>query len=184
MAWLRNLKQTANSYHDAPCEGLKPKHRLRSVESTFVDPGALNKNLHATLVQNEKSTQLGKSHILLVGFAARDAESLREKFSIAGVASCNSVACLNDVDLSSGTITHVMVNADAFEDFGEAVDALLSYRKRDTNSAVILASSRIAADDLGSERRPICDVSLRFPLSLNRLVDGTLMASANNRELC
>lgn len=183
MTWWRNLKQAVSIDQIRPDESVNPIRGLRLVKTAFEDPNLLNKRLLSILTQEEKLLQLSTLHVLLVGFNVSDARSFSQTLSAVHVASCNSVARLEDVRATRHNFTHLIVNADAFGDANDVVDALLSFRKRNSNYVVILTSSKIIADDLGVERRPICDATLKLPISLSRLVDGIMAASANNREL-
>lgn len=182
MVALRDSWRASSVYKKAPVETLKPARRLRLVNTAFEDPDLLSKRLISDLIQKEKSLQLDTVDVLLVGFDANDAGSLQKMLSAAGVATCNSVARLKVSQSERCAVTHLIVNADAFEDVNDLVKTLASFRKRNGEHAVMLTSSKLVSNDLGAERRAICDVSLRFPLSHNRLVNGILAATANNRE--
>lgn len=70
--------------------------------------------------------------------------------------------------------TDVIVNLDAFIDIETAVTGLLDFRVRNKSSAVIAVTSSVKSDDFGSERSQICDVTLRSPLSDNRILAAFL----------
>jgi hypothetical protein len=182
MAWWRNSNQAASIDQKQTGKSVRPVHELRLAKTAFEDPNFLTKRLFSTLAQEEKSLALSIVHVLLVGFNANEVRSLTQKLSVVGVASCTSIALLKDAQSTRRTFTHLIVNADAWDSIDEAVCALFCYRQCEDDRVVILTSGKILADDLGRERKAICDVSLRFPVSLNRLVEGIMIASANNRE--
>jgi hypothetical protein len=73
----------------------------------------------------------------------------------------------------------VIVDIDAFDDIETAVDSLVEFRRKAPSSVVVLVSSKVGGDDFGSERLPICDVTLRAPLSAERLKQAVSSGAAS-----
>lgn len=74
----------------------------------------------------------------------------------------------------------MIINLDAFSDIDVAIDLLLSFRKQRPDVIVLIASTDVIKDDLGSERIRICDVTLRMPISSQRLLGGLEAAKVNH----
>ena len=110
-------------------------------------------------------------HAALIGFDSGSASHLRQICTQLNVAECSvapSVQVLNDASLMD-TYDVIILNLDAFEDMVQAVDILFQFRVRLPEVAVILIASDVRGDDLGRERAPICDATLRAPVNLPRL---------------
>ena len=121
-------------------------------------------------------------HAALIGFDRCSVARLRDMSMQLSVAQCDgfpSVQVLHDADVMD---THdvIILNFDAFEDVGQAVDTLRQFRVRSPEVAVILISSAVRGDDLGRERAPICDATLRAPVTLPRLRDALQAAMSGH----
>lgn len=181
--WFNPTKSTVVDRH-APVKKLKSVHRLNFVRSVFEDPDTLSKRLLLAFGKNDKPVAISGPRVLLVGFDARESAALGQMFNAIGVTTIETVACLNEVPEVVGDFTHLIVNADAFRDVDDAVASLLPFRKAGTDCVVILTSHMIGGGDLGSERLPICDVTLKYPVSLDRLAGhaaGIVAASATSQ---
>ena len=122
-------------------------------------------------------------HAALIGFDRDSAARLREISTQLNVAQCAvapSVQVLDDAALMD-TLDVIILNLDAFEDIVQAVDTLRQFRVRLPEVAVILISSAVRGDDLGRERAPICDATLRAPVNLPRL-RGALRAAMSVQD--
>lgn len=121
---------------------------------------------------------------LLLGFDAKELDQTLYVFGLldAGVtASIADLLTLRESDDLWEMFDVVMINHDAFEDPEMAVDEYLVFRERFAHKTVLLVSRHVAQDDLTTERAAICDATLRFPLSPERLLLG-LKAGQSNRE--
>lgn len=129
---------------------------------------------------------LAGSRALVMGFDVEELPLLRTTLRDLGaspVVSCGSVKQLGDISGMKFNANLLLLNLDRFDDVEDGVDAMLSFRSRHPETIVVLASHRVAGDDLGAERRMICDATLRRPLTASRLRDGLLGAVAN-ASLC
>jgi hypothetical protein len=121
--------------------------------------------------------------LLFVGFAAKELGSLLDacrRLDPDLEVSSDHLAVLRASD--RGPWDCMVINHDAFEDPQTAVDDYLALRKRFPDRIVILISSEVGGDDLGLDRAAICDATLQFPVSLERLRLG-LRAAAENRRM-
>lgn len=127
---------------------------------------------------------LGDARFLLAGFDPPTARSLRRELRTLQVrlaATCPGVHQLPDIAGMGRTFDSLIVNMDAFSDLETGVDTLLDFRRRASDVVVILISSRVAADDLGTGRAPICDATLRHPVSPERLRIALLAGFGNHQ---
>jgi hypothetical protein len=124
--------------------------------------------------------------VLVLGFDTVERTWLRNSLRFIGVsatASAFNVGQLASVAGMGLSFTHVILNLDGYECLDDAVDALLNFRRLAPFIVVVAVSSRLSGDDLGQERRAICDATLRLPLSERRLRRGLLEGRANNCDL-
>jgi len=120
--------------------------------------------------------------VLLMGFSCNEQAFLRQELRGLGaqiVASCPKADQLGDVARLRFEFDCLVINMDAFPSVDDGVDALMDFRVTRPQTAVVLVSHAVLADDLGAERRAICDVTLRAPVSADRLRTGILTARAN-----
>jgi hypothetical protein len=119
-----------------------------------------------------KKSALEGSRVCVLGFdqdRQRDIEDIIRNSGIATRSECGNVCNLRSIDCRASGISHVLVNVDAFPDLDSAVSELITFRQRAPRLSVILVSSGVSGDDFGSDRRPIADATLRWPLSSSRL---------------
>jgi hypothetical protein len=121
----------------------------------------------------------------LIGFAAAQQGPLLLAFATIDLATATSSAEINVLQNSDSwdQVDCVLINHDAFEDSLTAVETYLSFRKRFPTKTVILVSTQIRGDDFGLDRAAICDATLRFPVSSERLRSGILAAVENRRTM-
>lgn len=106
---------------------------------------------------------------LIVGVPAADAALVAgEARSFGLVARIIPAEGFDDMNRACSSAVTLVVNADAF-DLVEIVDALISFRRRSPDLSVIILSAAFGGDEFQGERRAICDVSLRLPLSPRRI---------------
>lgn len=120
------------------------------------------------------------AHILMVGFAQCDQLDLEQSLSALGVPIVTSVSCLRPLDevtRLTSSFTYMLVNFDAFDNPEAGIDALIAFRAHAPESVVVVCSAQVGGDDLGRERRAICDATLRLPVSNSRLANVLLAAS-------
>lgn len=75
---------------------------------------------------------------------------------------------------------YVIVDLEENVDLDHLIDQLFVLREYAPETRVILVSANFKCDDFDLERLSICDVSLRWPVSLARLELGLVMACFNN----
>ena len=100
--------------------------------------------------------------------------------SISPTQEFSSMRCLSDVMPADAGTTYLIVNVDAMGDLEDAVDELITFRKRCPDIVVLMISAYVLSDDFGSYRQLICDVTLRCPISQGRFEDGLVAARENN----
>jgi len=156
-------------------------------ERTVLGPSKVAKRgswaLHCQLSEREA---FQKGAACVVGFDEGDAVRFRALLRQVGLgpcASCAQVDLLQDLASPGHMFPYLVVNIDAFEDCGAAVTALLSFRSFRAESIVILVSAEVAVDDLGAERRMICDATLRAPVTPLRLKHAVSAAFENNAAM-
>ena len=121
--------------------------------------------------------------VLIMGFEETTSTSLLYMLRCAGVTPCvvcGSLSQTHDLSQIKGDFSHLIINLDAFSDIDVAIDLLLSFRKQRPDVIVLIASTDVIKDDLGSERISICDVTLRMPISSQRLLGGLEAAKVNH----
>jgi hypothetical protein len=165
-------------------ENLPSPRPSKLVGSTFADPDTLVSRLASEVMGNRLNAYLSDARILVMGFCDRNSSALIQMLRAAGTescATCNDVTQLGDVSTMHDAFTHIILNLDSFEDIDDAVTALLVFRIRQKRPVVILISDSVSQDDLFQDRKPVCDATLRAPVSFNRLRDGLLAAWTNNK---
>lgn len=74
----------------------------------------------------------------------------------------------------------LIADIDTLGDLDDVVEELLSLRAEMPDLPVILVSAGFGADDFGSDRLPLCDASVRWPLDFARLELAITEAQINN----
>lgn len=122
--------------------------------------------------------------ICAVGFSARDLADLRTVVGSVGILplSVKPIAQMNACADCFDESTHVIVNLDAFEAVEDAIECLLNFRSVKPACIVIAVSVYVLGDDLGSDRRAICDATLRWPISMSRFDSG--LRAAEEASAC
>jgi hypothetical protein len=92
----------------------------------------------------------------------------------------SSARCLSDVTPADSGTTYLLVNVDVIGELEDAVDELISLRKKWPNIVVVMISSFVLSDDFGTYRQLICDATLRSPISKGR-VNSALTAARQNK---
>lgn len=151
------------------------------------DPGVRQEDdrLWQTAADLQARNALSGARVALLGFDADDSAALRAVIREAGVVNrCNAlpVGHLGHIGASGNLFSHVVVNLDAFEDLETAVTRMISYRQRCPQVGVILMSDLVSGDDFGSDRRPIADVTLRAPVTVDRMRRALRAASEARRD--
>ncbi len=119
--------------------------------------------------------------VVAVGFDARGLSALQGTLGLVGAAPAAALpeaASIAGAVAACPTLSHVVVNLDAFADLDSAVDSLLEFRRHHADVSVILVSADVSGDDFGTERRAIGDVTLRAPVTAARLRDALVSAAA------
>lgn len=149
----------------------------------FSHPHALEERLWEEFTSRSADTEVASATVLLLGFDGSELSVMRNLMRAAGVASCrycSDVLRLGDSAMT-GAFTHLVVNLDGFGTNQEAVTRLLDFRLKQKSTVVLLVSGDVGADDLGSDRKWLCDATLKMPLSMTRLREG-LFAAARTAE--
>jgi hypothetical protein len=121
--------------------------------------------------------------VILVGFGAGERGKIVNALAaldVSKTASIKEIAGLTGADEVIREFDLVLVNLDAFEDTWTGVEELMCFRKQHPAVSVILLSGNTPHDDLGAERRAICDSTLRLPLNTSRFADGVQAALLNH----
>jgi hypothetical protein len=121
----------------------------------------------------------------LIGFDAAHQGPLLLAFASIDLATATSSAEIEVLEATDtwDQVDCVLINHDAFDDPQTAVEGYLAFRERFPGKIVILVSSQIRGDDFGLDRAAICDATLRFPVSSERLRSGILAAVENRRMM-
>lgn len=72
------------------------------------------------------------------------------------------------------------VDADFLGDDGTMIDFGLRLRRFAPDLPIIMISSRVAESDFSTERKAICDVTLRAPLTAKSLIEALSIAKKNH----
>lgn len=153
--------------------------RKRWSHCSFAVP-AVRKDEASTLADrlwNELETRLGMQKVrdisaIFVGFKGEQSDALLSQLRELGVgqtASMEGIEGLRDHTHQWSAFDVIIVNHDAFDDALDAVDTLAEFRKKVREKRVILISSFVGGDDFGSERKSICDMTLKAPGTVDRL---------------
>ena len=170
--------------------GRKNTSHLRLVKDLPSPEGAFLRHVNMTTQsiwkRHDELSEIGtfqKGAACVIGFEESDTQRMRTWLRQVGLgpcASCVQVDQLEDLASPDHAFPYLVVNVDAFEDCGSAVNSMLVFRRHRPDTIVILVSAAVAIDDLGSERRTICDATLRAPVTLARLKRGVSAAYENN----
>lgn len=159
-----------------------PERRTYRAKFPFLGDGMLGKLMVKTKTR-EKLPALNDRDFLLVGFNELDLLDLQGQMRDLGVGSISvaqDVKRLLDWPRGRKTYGGVVVNLDAFSDLDEALDCLIDFRIKSPGTIVILVSYFTGGDDFGAERRILCDVTLRAPVSVKRLEIALRQGLANS----
>lgn len=121
--------------------------------------------------------------ILLFGFSGDHLGRVLDSFDVICsnfTASANDLSFTNEAEFISEFFDVVIFNHEAFEDTEAAVDEYILFRRKFPDISVIIVSRDVRNDDLSSERSAICDATLRYPFTPERL-SGALKAATENR---
>lgn len=159
--------------------------------STFetVVPGQFGLAAERLWARDDKMSQSGAfptAPACVVGFAEDDTGTICGMLRQLGLGPCASFVQVDQLPDSAALHTgfhYLVVNIDAFEDCDAAVTAMLEFRHLRGDIVVILVSSAVVMDDLGAERRLVCDATLRAPVTLGRLQRGVTAAFENNTAM-
>ena len=150
--------------------------------------GALIKDferLETLAAQERVANSFQDTRALLVGFSNGNLLDIRDKLRSVGLAATSSMSDIRrigDISELRSEFGLVIVNFDAFPDMDEAIDAMLQLRADTPELSVVAVSEMVNGDDFGNERAPICDVTLKLPVSKTRLAQGLVMAQQNRHE--
>lgn len=126
------------------------------------------------------------ARVLCVGVITDTAQKLGAIFKQAGAETVAVAPCLERVleerNLAHA-FSHVLVNLDGYSDIIHAVDDLINFRREAPRVVVICFTKSVRNDDLGPERRQICDATLRVPFDVPRLKDAFAAASKNSEAI-
>jgi DNA-binding NtrC family response regulator len=143
----------------------------------------LEQRLWAEIGSKMNAPSLSDQRILLVGFPPAQRARLREMLDEIGVRMFATTGCPRKLALMCDTAKVfgiILVDFDSFADTEDGVDALLAFRSKSQRVPVILCSAGFKGDDLSTERSAICEASLRFPTTRERLRVAMLAAIENH----
>jgi DNA-binding NtrC family response regulator len=130
----------------------------------------------------QEAASLPDRRVLLVGFGTQQRATMRDLLQGFGIRLTGSVAnvqhLLSIAELGA-SFDCVIVNFDAFADPVDGVEALLEFRARSDGFSVVVCSTEVKGDDLSSERKAICDATLRLPATGDRLREALVAACGN-----
>ncbi len=148
----------------------------------FTNSRSMEERLWSDFGAQTKMRDLSHLKVILVGFGNAERSKVMDTLAALDVrksASIRDVCGLIGADEVYREFDLVLVNLDAFEDIPTGVDELMCFRKRHAAASVVLLS-KLSSDDLGPERRAICDATLRMPLNTSRFADGLQAALTNH----
>lgn len=106
---------------------------------------------------------------LIVGLELDDASWVAAEAKAAGLKTrVVPIEQLATVNRECWSTVALVVNVDAF-DLGDIVDTLIAFRRNAPEVSVIILSAAFGGDEFQGERKAICDISLRLPLSFRRV---------------
>lgn len=123
-------------------------------------------------------------NILLLGFEKSEQIELSEIMASAGSERFSfgkETETLSNTQPVSEGWSVIIINLNSFDNILIAVDTLRRFREQHPEIGIVLVSSDVSGDDLSRERAPICDATLRAPLSTQR-VKGALLEAAEARR--
>lgn len=158
---------------------MKSLHEMVNNSQPEINPVVEHKNWDALACRlvslmdgRSPTTRIADARVVLVGFGFDHLRALREgliRTGVLGIAAAPSVAQLSQLAAMKLNFTHVFVNFDAFTDVITGVDELLIFRKAASKLNVVLCTATAKGDDFGSERKCICDATLRLPANARSL---------------
>lgn len=143
--------------------------------NAFAPIKALADRLFERSLQDRHEDLFASARVLVLGFDARDLLSLNRCLQDLGVVTrdtTSDTSQLEHIVTIQSRYSVIVINAEAFDDLGSAIDTLLPFRRQTAGLGVVLISSRVLRDDFGPERRAICDATLRSPITAHRLRQG------------
>lgn len=75
----------------------------------------------------------------------------------------------------------LIVEVESWKSVDSALTSLFDFRKKFPRVSIILLSSDFGRDDLSLNRLAFCDISLKYPCSVDRLVEHIPTALCNNK---
>lgn len=157
-----------NSSRDAVARSLEPlRARVPETQNSLQEA-----SLWHEAGERIKTRTASGLRAIVIGFDPEARQHLLSKLREIGVvqtASISDVCALEGSTEITRPFDIIVVNFDAFGDPVDAVDALVEFRKSLQNKRVILISAQVKGDDFGSERKAICDATLRSPVTNERL---------------
>ena len=133
--------------------------------------------LWSRMTRQFEARSVQHARVAICGFNPSGVAILHDLALDLNVASCvdaGPVSVLSTDWRGAQNVDIVIVNLEVFGDVVTAIDTLRGFRTRTSHIGVILVSSKVRGDDLGRERAPICDATLRAPVTLPRLEQALL----------
>lgn len=127
------------------------------------------------MVASDNSRRL---NVLLLGFSARRCSDLSEHFlrDMPSVNFSSEAGNLWSIPQRFSSFDTLVINFEAFEDTEIGIDALLAFREENPQVGIVLVSSRVARDEFGGHRKLLCDCTLRYPVTSDRLIEALNVA--------
>lgn len=130
-------------------------------------------------------THLVDRSILFIGFNSDERKVLRDYLQFCPTRANTFATTVSQlyyfIDMKS-SFSHLIINFDNFQEVEQGIDLLKVFRKRNSETAIILVSSTIAEDDFAVEQELLCDVALRKPTTLCRLRRALVEGMMSNNE--
>lgn len=136
-------------------------------------------NLFGKVLYQLNKNFLYDERIMLLGFDLSVRSQLREvlaRIDVVRFAFGEAVTFLSSTSVENAEISTIIVDLDVMDNIVDAVDMLRTFRTRHPGICVVLVSSEVSGDDFSRERAPICDATLRAPISKQRMKDALLTA--------
>ena len=76
----------------------------------------------------------------------------------------------------------VVVDAGLWDHLDDLITFCQGIRHMDPHMPILLLSADVSSDDFSHSREPICDATLRLPLSADRVFDGIIFSEAGRRN--
>ncbi|MCW1949820.1 MAG: hypothetical protein KIH44_000420 [Octadecabacter sp.] len=184
---MSDINAIAKPDRDSASAGIR-SHSARMSGAVSRDRHAIGADVETRLWHQAKrpSEVAALELTYALGLDRRSALSTRDAFAqkdFGAVKFHDDVSRIADLSEGHDALGCLIINVDGFDCIEDAVEALMRFRQSRPEVVVIITSGDFLLDDLGTERRTICDASLRVPLTPRRIQIGLRAATHNNSSL-